>query len=102
VLGLDKDCEGSAGTEKCEIINFDATCAALAVVLLDHIEQHLVSKKVISPEEVADLASALESIQNVYDEMTRRYGINPQESCDARKAISNAFNKIEMKRRCGR
>jgi hypothetical protein len=99
---LSEDAEESARSEKCEMINFDATCAALAVVILNQIEQHLVSKKVISPQEVAAYASTLESIQNVYAEMTRRYCINPEESCDARKAIADAFNKIEMKRRCGR
>ncbi len=85
--------------EKCEQINIDANCAALAMILLDHIKQHLVSEKIISAQEIAAFASALESIQSV-TEMARRYGIKPEESCDAKKAIADAFNKIEAMRRC--
>ena len=88
-----------AGAEKCEQINIDANCAALAMILLDHIKQHLVSEKIISAQEIAAFASALESIQNI-TEMARRYGIKPEESCDAKKAIADALNKIETMRRC--
>lgn len=86
--------------EKCEQINIDANCAALAVILLEDIKQHLVSEKVISAQEIAAFASALENIQNVYAEMAKRYGIKPDESYDAKKAISDVFNKIEVTRRC--
>jgi hypothetical protein len=87
--------------EKCEQINIDASCAALAMILLEHVREHLVSEKVISAQEIAAFASALENIQNVYDEMAKRYGIKPEESCDdAKKAIADAFNKIETMRRC--
>jgi len=88
-----------AGAEKCEQINIDANCAALAMILLDHIKQHLLAEKIISAQEIAAFASALESIQSV-TEMARRYGIKPEESCDAKKAIADAFNKIEAMRRC--
>ncbi len=88
------------GCEKCEQINIDANCAALAVILLDHIKQHLVSEKVISAEKIAAFASALENIHNTYAEVTKRYDINPDENWDAKKAIADAFTKIETTRRC--
>ena len=85
---------------KCEQVNVDANCAALAVLLLEDIKQHLVSEKVISAQEIAAFASALENIQNVYAEMAKRYDIKPDESYDAKKAIADVFNKIETTRRC--
>jgi len=88
------------GAEKCEQMNVDANCAALAVLLLDHIKQHLVSEKVISAQEIAAFASALENVQNMYAEIAKRYSIKPDESCDAKKAIADAFSKIETMRRC--
>lgn len=97
---MNETAEEPSGVEKCEIINFDAICAALAVHLLGHIEQHLTSEKVLSPQEISAFASALENVQSVYAEMALRYGIKPNESCDAKKAIADAFNKIEAKRRC--
>lgn len=89
-----------SGAEKCEQINVDANSAALAVILLDHIKQHLVSEKVISAQEIVAFASALESIQSVYSEMAMRYGIEPEENCNAKKVIIDAFNTIEAMRRC--
>jgi hypothetical protein len=59
---MNKAVDEPVGAEKCEQINFDANCAALAVILLDHIKQHLVSEKVISAQEIAAFASALENV----------------------------------------
>jgi len=93
--------DGPIGTEKCEQINVDANCAALAVILLSHIKGHLVSEKIISAQEIAAFASALDSIQHVYSELATRYDIKPEESCDeVKKTIADAFNKIEMERQC--
>jgi hypothetical protein len=89
-----------AGAEKCEQINFDADCAALALLLLEDIKQHLGSEKVISAQEIAAFAFALENVQNIYAGIAKRYGIKPDESCDAKKAIADALSKIEMMRRC--
>jgi hypothetical protein len=36
----------------------------------------------------------------VYAEMAKIYGIKLDEICDAKKAISEAFNKIEKMRQC--
>lgn len=83
-----------------KLYNIDANCAALAVILLDHITQHLVSEKVISAQEIAAFASALENVQNMYEDITKRYKIEKDESCDAKKAIADALSKIEMTRRC--
>jgi hypothetical protein len=92
----------SIGTEKCEKINVDANCAALAVILLSHIKQLLVAEKVISAQEIAAFASSLDSIQHVYSELATRYGIKPEESCDdVKKTIADAFSKIEKERCCG-
>ncbi len=89
------------GTEKCEQINVDANCAALSVILLSHIKQHLVSEKIISAQEIAAFASALDNIQHIHNELATRYGIKPKESCNEVKiAIADAFNKIEMDRQC--
>jgi hypothetical protein len=96
---MNKIADETIGTEKCEQININANCAGLAVLLLDHIKQHLVSEKIISAQEIAAFASALEGIQSV-TEMATRYGIKPEESCNAKKAIADAFNKIEEMRRC--
>ena len=87
--------------EKCEEINVDANCAALAVILLSDIKGHLVSEKIISAQEIAAFASSLDSIQHIYSELATRYGIKPEESCDeVKKAIADAFTKIEMDRQC--
>ena len=88
------------GQEKCEQVNIDANCAALAVVLMDHITQHLVSEKVISSQDIAAFASALENVQDIYAEIAKRYEIKQDESCDAKKAIADALSKIETLRRC--
>lgn len=97
-----KNTEGEpVGTEKCEQINVYANCAALAVILLSDIKGHLVSEKIISAQEIAAFASSLDSIQHIYSELATRYGIKPEESCDeVKKAIADAFTKIEMDRQC--
>ena len=92
--------DGQVETVKCKLMDFDAACAALAVILLDHIEQHLSSEGVISSQEIVAFSSALESIQNVYATTALRHGIKPDESCDAQKAIADALDKIEARRHC--
>jgi len=97
---MDKSTNQIVEVGKCEQIDVDASCAALAVILLDHIKQHLCSEKVISAQEIAAFASALENVQSMFAEITERYGIKPDESCNAKKAIADAFVKIETLRRC--
>ena len=97
---MDKGTDQTVEVERSEQIDIDANCAALSVILLDHIKQHLCSEKVISAQEIAAFASALENVQNMYAEITERYGIKPDESCDAMKAIADACSKIETLRRC--
>jgi hypothetical protein len=95
--------EGRSGeacpAERCERSNLDADCAAMAVVLLDHVRQHLLSEMVIPPQDIAAYSSALRSIHEMYAEIGERYGIRPDESCDAKKAIEEALERIETIRR---
>jgi hypothetical protein len=72
---------------RCERSNLDADCAAMAVVLLDHVRQHLIFEMVIPPQDIAAYSSALRDIHEMYAEIGERYGIRPDESCDAKKAI---------------
>ncbi len=85
--------------ERCERSNLDADCAAMAVVLLDHVRQHLLSEMVIPPKDIAAYSSALRDIHEMYAEIGERYGIRPDESCDAKKAIEEALERIETIRR---
>jgi hypothetical protein len=97
---MNKSADEPAGLERCDQINIDANCAALSVLLMEDIKRHLCSEKIISAQEIAAFASAMENIQNMYAEIAKRYGIEPEENCDAKKAIADALSKIETTQRC--
>ena len=97
---MSESADEPVGMKRCEQINVDANCAALALLLLEHISQHLCSEKVISAQEIAAFASGLDNIQNIYAEIAERYSIKLDERCDAKQAIYDALKEIEAERRC--
>ena len=56
---MSESADEPVGMKRCEQINVDANCAALALLLLEHISQHLCSEKVISAQEIAAFAGRL-------------------------------------------